>query len=226
MHSVNTRAVFGDHLGWVRHGRPVRDFPLEAFKNRKEFPELHALRQDLKNKVWYAIMYGMKPFGLATSLKDERGNPVGEEPATKIFDALLAVVPGVRRYQSWVLDYILEHGGIVGLSGAWVDLSELVGSGDRWQVARAHRIAQNYPMQEGGARVIGYSMTEIDADPDLAVAGLKIERQIHDELDFRVPVTSDLGLVKSRIEKHMTSYPLLSQLQVKIGTGANWDEAK
>lgn len=224
IHSRNAREVFGRYLGWTRHGRPVVEFPLEAFQD-PEYPELKQLRQDIK-AVWYGLMYGKSPYGFATSLRDSAGEPVGETVAQRVYDGLLDAVPGVRKYQAWVLEYILRYHGMVGLSGAWVDLRELTESGDKWRVARAHRIAQNFPMQEGGARVIGHAMVEIDNDEVLTAAGLKMERQIHDELDFRLPLTADLAMVKKRIEKHMTSYPLLSQLQVKIGTGDTWDSAK
>lgn len=231
IHSVNARLVFGKYLGWKRHGKNVKEFPLECFKD-PSYPELCQLRQDIK-AVWYGLMYGKSAYGFATSLRDSEGNPVGEATAQKIIDALFAAVPGIPRYQAYVLDYILEHHGIPGLVGAWCDLSELTKSGDKWRIARAHRIAQNYPMQEGGARVIGHAMVEIGADPDLQSAGLLIERQIHDELDFRFPklrpgtgIPVDLGLIKERVNTHMTSFPLLSTLSVKMGVGDNWDECK
>jgi len=226
LHSRNAREVYGVQMGWERHGRAVRDFPLECFQDRESYPELYALRQDIKNKVWYAIMYGMQPYGLGFSLRDANDEPIGEKAARLVYDSLLASVPGIHRYQDWALGYIVEHGGMVGFGGAWVDLREFTESGDKWRLARAHRIAQNFPMQEGGARIIGHAMTEISDDPWLRGLGLCLERQIHDELDFRLPDSSPLPEVCARIQKHMTSYPLASKLQVTIGTGANWDDAK
>lgn len=222
IHAVNARLVFGKYLGWERHGRRVSDFPLEAFKS-DEFPELVQLRQDIK-AVWYGLMYGKGAFGFATSLRNPDGSGIGEQAATGIISALFEAVPGVPRYQAFVLDYIRRHHGIIGLGGAWVDLSEYTKSGDKWQLARAHRIAQNYPMQEGGARIIGYSMLRIMEDPWLTEQGLLIERQVHDEFDFRIPLTSDIPRVKEGINRHMTSYPLEAALQVAIGQGQNWDE--
>lgn len=222
IHSVNARLVFGKYLGWERHGRRVEDFPLECFKS-EEYPELMQLRQDIK-AVWYGLMYGKGAFGFATSLRDSQGNGIGEEAAGKIVSALFEAVPGVPRYQAFVLDYIREHHGIIGLGGGWADLSEYTKSGDKWQLARAHRIAQNYPMQEGGARIIGQALIDIMADDELAAMGLLVERQVHDELDFRIPLTSDIERAKVLINKHMTSFPLTSCLQVAIGKGATWDD--
>ena len=232
LHSENARLVFGTYLGWERYGRKVSEFPLEYFKDPSYgYPELVQLRQDIK-AVWYGLMYGKSAYGFATSLRDKDGNPIGEEAARRIIAALYAAVPGIPRYQAYVSDYVLQHHGIPGLSGAWCDLSELTKSGDKWKIARATRIAQNYPMQEGGARVIGHAMVEIGADKDLASAGLLLERQIHDELDFRYPEKqadgrpTDDAWLRGLIEKHMTSYPLSSLLSVKMGTGSNWDECK
>ncbi len=223
IHSSNARLVFGKFLGWERHGRRVDSFPVEAFQS-SEYPELERLRQDIK-AVWYGLMYGKGAYGFATSLRDAQDNPIGEEAASKIIAALYDAVPGVPRYQASVLDYIQRYHGIPGLGGAWCDLSEYTKSNDKWQLSRAHRIAQNYPMQEGGARIIGAAMVDLTNDEWLKVQGLKIERQVHDEFDFRVPLTADLPAVKERIRYHMTTYPLASTLQVSIGQGENWDVA-
>lgn len=223
IHSSNARLVFGKFLGWERHGRPVADFPIECFKS-DEYPELQRLRQAIK-EVWYGLMYGKGAFGFATSLRDAQGNGIGEEAAQAIISALYSAVPGVPRYQAFVLQYITQYHGIPGLGGAWADLSEYTKSGDKWLLARAHRIAQNYPMQEGGARVIGSAMVDIMGDPYCVEQGLLMERQVHDEFNWRIPLTSDIAGVKKRIEHHMTSYPLLACLQVSIGQGANWDDA-
>lgn len=230
LHSENARLVFGKYLGWTRHGRKVSEYPLEAFKN-PEYPDIVQLRQDIK-AVWYGLMYGKSAYGFATSLRDSDGNPIGEEAARRIIAALFEAVPGIPRYQNYVAEYVKEHHGIPGLSGAWCDLSELTKSGDKWRIARAIRIGQNYPMQEGGARIIGHAMCEIGADQLLNSAGLLIERQIHDELDFRFPEvqadgqpTDDVWL-RGLVNKHMTSYPLHSTLSTKMGVGYNWDDCK
>lgn len=224
IHSVNARRVFGEFLGWSRHGRNVKEYPLECFKD-PSYPELVQLRQDIK-AVWYGLMYGKSAYGFATSLRDANGQPIGEDAARKIVEALYAAVPGIPRYADYVLGYIKEHHGIPGLSGAWCDLSELTKSGKEWDLRRALRIAQNYPMQEGGARIIGHAMVEIGRDEVLRALGLLIERQIHDELDFRYPEGADIETIKGRVTRHMTAYPLESTLSVKMATGVNWDAAK
>lgn len=230
LHAENARLVFGKYLGWERHGRKVSEFPLECFKEG-DYPDIIQLRQDIK-AVWYGLMYGKSAYGFATSLRDSHGNPIGEEAAKRIIEALYAAVPGIPRYQAFVADYVVQHHGIPGLSGAWCDLSELTKSGDKWRVARAIRIGQNYPMQEGGARIIGHAMVQLGSDSRLIDAGLRLERQIHDELDFRYPERqadgspTNVEWLRGLVNEHMTSYPLRSTLSVKMGTGDNWDDAK
>lgn len=221
-HCVNARRVFGDFLGVVVRGRVVTEYPYEFFQS-DDWPELQALRQDIK-AVWYGLMYFKSSYGFATSLRDASGEPIGEEKAGKIVDALFKAVPGIPKFQNFIRDYAREFKGVPGLAGSWCDLSALYSSGNKWELARAERIGGNFPMQEGGARIIGRAMLDCMSDPWLRGVGVRIERQIHDELDFRVPDSAPMAEVKSAVTRHMTSYPLKSHLQVSVGVGQNWDQ--
>lgn len=220
LHAYNAKRIFGGYLGWERHGHRVDSFPDAAFKS-DDYPELKELRELVK-AVWYGLAYGKTPFGFATSLRDRNGNPIGQELAEKIVAALYDALPSIPRYQNFTLDYVRTNHGIPGLGGAWCDLSELTKTGNKWDLARAHRIAQNYPCQEGGARIIGHAMVEISQDINCQAMGLLLERQVHDELDFRVP-THSVDAAIPLIKKHMTSYNLEALLQVSIGHGDTWD---
>jgi len=221
IHSVNARRVF-DYLGWKVDGRPVGEYPFEAFK---EVKGCKRLRQMIK-EIWYGLMYGKSAFGFATSLRDADDNPIGEELAQKLVDALLDSVPSIRRFHAWCWEFIHRYKGMIGIGGRWCDLRELV-EGDEWMQKRALRISENFPMQEGGAAIVGAAGVAISKDPTLRSAGLRTERQVHDEYNWRLPLTSDIEVVKSGIRHHMTTaFPLRVPLQVSIGTGANWEEAK
>lgn len=219
LHAFNAKRIFGTYLKWTRYGHQVDQFPDAAFKS-DDYPELQYLRQMVKS-VWYGLMYGKSAYGFATSLRDSEGNPIGQETAEKIVAALYEALPALPRYSGFILEYVQTHHGIPGLGGAWCDLSELTRTGNKWDLARAHRIAQNYPCQEGGARIIGHSMVEIASDPESKRLGLLLERQVHDELDFRVP-DENVEPAKALVLKHMTSYPLETLLQVSIGSGQTW----
>jgi DNA polymerase-1 len=222
MHAVNAKAVYGRELKWEVKGIRVDEYPDAAFK---EIDELEALREDIK-AISYGLNYGKSEYGFATSLRDVDGNPVGEERAKQIVGAYYAALPGLPKYMGWVRNYVLEHHGIVGLGGAWCDLSEFTKSRDEWKIKRACRVAQNYPMQEGGARIVGAAMVDIMNDPLLKEQGLLLERQIHDELDFRFPEGADQDLIKGQVKKWMTAYPLTVKLGVSMGVGDTWAAAK
>lgn len=227
LHAYNAKKVFGEFLGWERYGHRVDYFPDSCFKDEETYPELARLRNDIK-AVWYGLMYGKSDYGFATSLRDIHDQPIGIELASKIVHGFHEALPGLPRYQAWVGDYLAAHHGIPGLGGAWCDLSELTKTGNKWDLAHANRIAQNYPMQEGGARIIGRAMVELGRgkNPRFWESGVRLERQVHDELDFRVPLRADMAMVSEEIRKAMTAYQLRAPLQVKIGVGATWHDAK
>lgn len=221
IHSVNARRVF-HFLGWKVDGVPVGDYPLDAFK---EVKGCKRLRQMIK-EIWYGLMYGKGAFGFATSLRDADDNPIGEETAQALVDALLDSVPAIRRFHAWVWDFIHKYKGMIGLGGRWCDLRELV-EGDEWMQKKALRMAQNFPMQEGGAKIVGAAMVAVMRDPELRAAGLRTERQIHDEFNWRIPLEADLDWTYGLLRKHMTtSSELRVPLQISLGTGFNWDTAK
>lgn len=248
IHSTNARKVFGELLGWsteeaakiigckVPPGAPeyVRDFELGMFKcphkpECKECPSENAVGKglrDLIKAIWYGLMYGKGAYGFGASLTDGNGNPIGEEKAGEIVEGLLDAVPAVRKYQAWVRVFIKQHGGIPSLAGRWCPLADLLREGTRWAEDRAWRRALNYPMQAGGADIVGAAMVLIEADDLLRELGFGVILQIHDELILEGPEeNADAAL--ERVMYLMTHcFKLLVPLQVSGHHGKNWDEAK
>ena len=69
-------------------------------------------------------------------------------------------------------------------------------------------------------------MVALNRDSALRAKGLRLERQIHDELGFRVPRENAEGVV-GEIERHMvTAFPLSVPLRAKMGIGATWEDLK
>lgn len=219
IHAVNARKTFSQ-LGWKVRGVPVGDYIIEDFKSD---PDLKRLRQMVK-EISYGLAYGKTAYGFATSLRGPDGEPVGEDKAQEIVDAYLDSIPGIRKFHSWVWEFIRRYKGIPDIGGRWCDLRELV-EGKQWQQRRALRIAQNFPMQGGGAWIVGKAMVACSNDTHLRDCGLRLERQIHDELNWRVP-TENVDKVLGRINEHMTANLLTVPLQVTIKTGANWHVCK
>ena len=225
IHSVNARAVFGQFLGWkLSDGRDVAGLELREFKGEGEAA---GLRQMVKT-VWYGLQYGKGGFGFAT-LEGVDGRPIGEERATQIVDALLAAVPGLGKWQAWCRDYVDEHGGIYSPDGRWCDLSEEL-SGDEWQRRRGYRRAYNFPMQAGGAGIVGDAMVRLLECPELAAAGHRVCLQVHDEIVLRGPeLTSQIA--SALLVRHMegatyNGVPLVVPLRASVGVGRTYYDAK
>lgn len=228
IHGVNARRVF-DYLGWKVDGRPVREYSVEDFKTHKGCKRL---RQMIK-EIIYGLLYGKGAFGFATSLRDENDEPIGEEMAQRLVDALLDSMPAVRKFHAWCWEFILRYKGMTSVGGRWLNLKELV-EGDDWSKKKALRMSQNYPMQAGGSYIVGRAMVSLSADQELKAEGYKLERMVHDEIDARM---LDAWVVErpgqkidwevARIAKHMTSCVSLHvPLQVSVGHGSSWHDAK
>lgn len=225
IHSWNARLVFGEHLDWkLSDGRRVRDLPLSAFKDHDD-PEACRLR-DLIKTVWYGLMYGKGGYGFGSSLLDDNGDPIGEDRATEIVEALLNAVLGIRRYQSWVRDYIHVHRGIPSLAGRWCPLGDLLDMRSRSADNRAWRRALNFPMQAGAADVVGAAMVAVHRDPLLRDLGFVTILQVHDELIIEGPAEG-APKARDRLVHLMTnSFPLRVPLAVEAKIATNWHEGK
>lgn len=219
IHCLNARRVFGEGLGWtLKDGRAVKDLPLVAFKKD---PLAKPLRAMIKT-IWYGLMYGKGAYGFGASLTDDQGNPIGEELAGKLVEGILNAIPGIRRYQEWVRAFILEHKGIPSLAGRWCPLADLIDTGREWAISRAWRRALNFPMQAGGADIVGAAMVAVVRDPVLRRLGARLILQVHDELVLECP-EQNAAEAADRVKWLMINTFLLRlPLQVSIGIHARW----
>jgi DNA polymerase-1 len=219
IHSVHTVRVFRDTLG------EEKLFGVEPEQIKKHADPVVNWFRELIKAVWYGLQYGKGAWGFGSTLFNTDGSPLGDEAAQKMIDALLDARPGVRLWQAWVWDYIVEHHGIPSLGGRWCDLSDLM-RGDEWRQKRAHRRALNFPEQAGAADLVGWAMHLVATDPILARLGFSLVLQIHDELVLEGP-ECNAAEANARTEYLMEhAWPLLCDLQAHGKYGFTWGSCK
>ena len=228
IHAHNARNVFGRLLGWVTpSGRRLADAAPDEFKTD---PELAWYRDAIK-AVWYKLQYGGTPHGFATSLRGQDGEPVGLARATEIVDALYEAVPAVPRLGELTDALLRRDGGVCSVGGRFADYRYLLEQDDprrpekNWGFQKASRKAKNFPMQAMGAEVIGRAMVAAVRSPELRRLGALLEKQVHDELGWRVPAEGAERASAIADEIMSGAYPL-ENLRTAGGIGPNWEDAK
>ena len=177
-----------------------------------------ALRSRAK-AVNFGIVYGQQAYGLSTSLKISRAE------AQDMIDRYFEAYPGVDAYLRQQVRLAHEQGWVQTMYGRKRHIKEIT-SRNRQLRAFGERTAMNHPMQGTAADIIKIAMVRV-ADL-LRREGLKAKMvlQIHDELDFEVPLAERdrlAALVKEAMEGVAElRVPLIAD----VSYGSNWAEAK
>lgn len=241
IHGENARMVFGKYLGWTvpefalvegklvactYAGQRVDAIPASEFKTHPHGAQLRAMIKT----VFYGLQYGKSAYGFST-LAGPDGRPIGEQVAEKMLHGIEKEMPGPFLWQRWVRDYVKRNRGIYSLGGRWCALvQETEDDAPEWLRNRGYRRAYNFPLQASGAEVIGDAMVRIGRDDELRKLGFSVSLQVHDELVLRGPL-DNVKPAGERLKLHMTSAtangtPLIVPLQVSLGHGPNYFEAK
>ncbi len=154
---------------------------------------------------------------------DERGVAIGEERAGVLVEGILRVRPAIRRYQDFVREYIARHRGIPSLLGRWSDLSDLI-PGKEWAENRAWRKALNFPMQAGGADIVGLAMGRLASSETLRRLGFRMTLQVHDALMFEGPEKSAAEAMAFISPEMTRDMPLSVVLQAPAHSGPTWED--
>ncbi len=166
----------------------------------------------------FGIIYGISAFGLAERL----GIPRSE--AKELIDSYFATFPEVRTYIDEAVATARKNGFVETLLHRKRYLPDIA-SHNATVRAFAERNAVNAPIQGTAADIIKIAMVRIDQR--LEREGLKTQMilQVHDELNFNVPI-DELERVQTLVREEMEgAYQLRVPLKVDIGTGHNWLEA-
>jgi DNA polymerase-1 len=205
IHDRTAAAVFGDRSG------------LDPYELRR--------RAKIVN---YALLYGKTAFTLAKDIGVTQG------AAQAFIDAYFAGFPGVRRFIDGTLERARETGAVATLFGRRRLVPEITSRNGQVR-AGAERVAVNMPIQGTAADILKLAMIDLHgrlgarAAARPTTAGAPAPRMIltvHDELVLEAP-HAEADEVAALVRERMAAVATLAvPLEVDVGIGENWHEAK
>ena len=166
----------------------------------------------------FGIIYGISVFGLA-----ERMN-VDRKEAKELIEGYFETYPDVKRYMDNCINEAREDGFVETVFHRKRFLPDI---NSRNSIVRgyAERNAINAPIQGSAADIIKVAMIRIYHRLKNEGLQTKMILQVHDELNFSVPVHEQLFLQSLVIEEMEQAYKMHVPLQADCGWGKNWLQA-
>jgi DNA polymerase I len=169
--------------------------------------------------VNFGIVYGLTGFGLADRLNIPRKE--GEEFVARYLERF----PAVRAFREATIERAQEEGFVKTLMGRRRSIPELR-SGNPNTRRLGERLAVNTVIQGTAADIIKVAMVRCQAALRDAGTETRLVLQIHDELLFEGP-PSEMDDATALVRREMcAAYPLDPALEVDVGVGADWLDAK
>ena len=198
-----------------RRGEDVHTATAEAILGGRTDP---GTRSKAK-MVNYGIVYGLSAFGLADRLQ------IDKEEAQQFIDAYLERFPKVKQFIEDTIAQATTEGHVSTLFGRIRRVPEL--RSRQFQTrSLGERLAVNMVIQGTAADIIKVAM--VRARDELRTAGLstRLVLQIHDELLFEGP-EDEVEQASEIVRREMAgAFEMDPPLEVDVGVGANWLEAK
>lgn len=166
----------------------------------------------------FGIIYGISTFGLADRLSIPRSE------AKELIEGYFTTYPDVKRYMDEAIQRAKEAGFVETIFGRKRFLAD-INSQNSIVRGYAERNAINAPIQGSAADIIKIAMVKIQSRLDKEQLRTTMTMQVHDELNFNVPV-SEIEIAKKIVVDEMESaIKLQVPLIADCGVGANWLEA-
>ncbi len=182
---------------------------------------LEEATSDMRDKAKtanFGIIYGISIFGLSERLSITRGE------AKDLIEGYFESYPDVEKYMETSKEKARENGYVETLLGRKRFLPDI---NSRNGIVRgyAERNAINAPIQGSAADIIKLAMIRIFSRFEEEKLQSKMILQVHDELNFNVPM-DELEVVKKIVVEEMeNAYKLSVPLKTDCGWGKNWLEA-
>lgn len=166
----------------------------------------------------FGIIYGISAFGLAQQLDCPRSE------AKALIDDYFAAFPGVVQYIEQQKEFARQHGYAVTLFGRKRYLPDIL-SHNATVRSFAERNAVNSPIQGTAADIIKMAMVCIHRRLKEESMQTQMIMQVHDELNFNVPV-AEVDRARTLVVDEMQNVVHLTvPLIADCGVGHNWLEA-
>jgi len=169
--------------------------------------------------VNFGIVYGLTGFGLADRLNIPRKE--GEEFVSRYLERF----PAVRAFREEVVERAQEEGYVTTLLGRRRSIPELR-SGNPNTRRLGERLAVNTVIQGTAADIIKIAMVRCQRALREAGSQTRLVLQIHDELLFEGPPEEMEGAVELVRREMCAAYQLDPPLEVDVGVGTDWLDAK
>ncbi len=198
-----------------RRGEDVHTATAEAILGGRTDP---GTRSKAK-MVNYGIVYGLSAYGLADRLQ------IPKEEAQQFIDAYLERFPKVKQFIDDTIERAREEGHVATLFGRIRRVPEL--RSRQFQTrSLGERLAVNMVIQGTAADIIKVAM--VRCRDELRAAGLstRLVLQIHDELLYEGP-EDEVKAASEIVRREMAgAFEMDPPLEVDVGAGENWLEAK
>jgi DNA polymerase I len=189
----------------------------EVFEISRE--EVDVGQRSKAKMVNFGIVYGLTGFGLADRLNIPRKE--GEEFVARYLERF----PAVRAFRQEVVERAQEEGFVKTLMGRRRPIPELR-SGNPNTRRLGERLAINTVIQGTAADIIKVAMVRCQRALTGSRGETRLVLQIHDELLFEGPRDEMEGAAELVEREMCAAYQLDPPLEVDIGVGADWLEAK
>ena len=183
--------------------------------------DISEVTSDMRRKAKtanFGIIYGISVFGLAERLNIER------KEAKELIDGYFETYPGVKAYMDNCINDARECGYVETIYHRKRYLPDI---NSRNGVVRgyAERNAINAPIQGSAADIIKVAMIGVLNRMESENLKAKMILQVHDELNFSVPVEEKERLEYLVLEEMEKAYRMHVPLKADCGWGKNWLEA-
>jgi DNA polymerase I len=167
--------------------------------------------------VNYGIVYGLSAYGLADRLQ------IPQEEAQEFIDRYLDGFPKVKEFIEQTIEHAREEGYVSTLFGRIRRIPEL--RARQWTTrSLGERLAVNTVIQGTAADILKVAM--LRAHAALSDMRTKLVLTVHDELLFEAPDDEVEAAKKIVLCEMEGAYELEPPLEVDVGVGVNWTDAK